>query len=183
MPRWVFEPGHTAASFSVRHMMVTWVRGQFSDVHGWLDFDLQNPLRGSLHVEIAAAKIWSGEPERDAHLRSADFLDVENHPQITFDGNFSEQIGESDFKVRGELTIRGVHREVVLDVRYLGQWSTPWWEGDQDLGPRTRAGFTGRTQINRHDFGVSWNGELENGGVVVGHDVLITLDAEAILEP
>lgn len=163
-------------------MMVTWVRGHFKDVHGTLDWDLGNPLGGSMEVSLDARKIWSGEPDRDAHLRSADFLDVESYPVIRFKGRFSERVGENDFKVRGELTIRGVTRPVLLKVRYLGSWRTPWWEGNRDLGPKTRAGFFARTQINRHDFGVRWNSELERGGVVVGDDVLITLDAEAILE-
>lgn len=182
MAKWTFEPGHTAAEFCVRHMMVTWVRGHFKDVHGSLEWDLANPLGGPIEVTIDAGKIWSGEPDRDAHLRSADFLDVENHPAITLRGKLTDRIGENDYRVRGELTLRGVTRPLSLEVRYLGQWRTPWWEGNRDLGPKTRAGFFARGQINRHDFGVSWNSQLERGGTVVGDDVLITVDAEAILE-
>jgi polyisoprenoid-binding protein YceI len=182
MSKWTFEPGHTAAGFAVRHMMVTWIRGSFGDVHGTLNIDLDRPVGGSLHVEIDAARIWTGDAARDDHLRAADFLDVENHPKITFEGKVTDRIGETDVKVTGDLVIRGVKRQVVMDVRSLGQWATPWWEGNKDLGPRTRAGFTGTTRINRYDFGMSWNGDLEKGGVVVGSDVLITLDAEAILE-
>lgn len=162
-------------------MMVTWVRGHFKDVHGTLDFDPKVPLQGRVDVIIDARNIWTGEPTRDDHLRSGDFLDVENHPQIHFNGRFTECIGETDFKVVGSLMIRGVRRETILDLRYLGQWQTPWWEGDRDVGPKTRAGFTGRTRINRHDFGVSWQDQMAQGGVVVSDDILITLDAEAIL--
>ena len=92
-------------------------------------------------------------------------------------------LGASEYEISGELTIRGVTRPVVLAVRCLGQWSTPWWEDGVDKGPKTRAGFVATTRINRHDFGVSWNSPLDAGGVVVGDDVAITIDAEAILEP
>ncbi len=182
MPKWTFEPGHSAAEFSVRHMMVTWVRGFFPNVHGTLDFDLDHPLDGSLKVDIDASKIWTGEADRDGHLRAAAFLDVEKHPTITYRGKFVDRIGQNEFKVKGDLAIKGVTREVQMDVRYLGQWPTPWWEGGKDIGPKIRAGFVANTVVNRHDFGVSWNGDLENGGVVVGSDVLIRVDAEAILD-
>ncbi len=91
-------------------------------------------------------------------------------------------MGDHDFRLTGQLTVRGVTREVLLKVRYLGQWKTPWWEGGVDKGPKIRAGFLAKTTINRHDFGVSWNSPLDNGGIVVGNQVEITIDAEAILE-
>ena len=181
MPKWFFEPGHTAAEFSVRHMMVTNVRGHFKNVRGTLVFDPANPAASSAEVEIAAAGIWSGEPDRDAHLKSADFLDVEKYPKITFKGNKVEMTGASDANLTGELTVRGVTRAVALRVHYLGQWQTPWWEDGVDKGPKTRAGFVATTTVNRHDFGVIWNGTLDRGGVVVGNTVEITIDAEAIL--
>lgn len=183
MARWFLEPGHTAAEFSVRHMMVTEVRGHFKDVHGTLDLDEADPTRGSVEVTIDARKLWSGEPERDAHLRSADFLDVEAHPEIRFSGRVAKLVGPSEWLVDGELTLRGVRRPVRLEVRRIGQWSTPWWEGGVDRGPRIRAGFVATARIDRRDFGVSWNGPLENGGVVVGDEVAITIDAEAIRAP
>ena len=182
MAKWIFEPGHTAAEFCARHMMVTWVRGHFKNIRGTLFFDPVNPRAASVEVTIDANGIWSGDPDRDAHLRSADFLDAENHSQIVFKGNEVELIGENDATLIGELTIRGVTRKVALSVRYLGQWQTPWWEGGVDKGPKTRAGFTATTTINRLDFGVSWNAPLEKHGVVVGNTVEITIDAEAILE-
>ena len=182
MPRWSFEPGHTAAGFCARHMMVTYVRGHFKDVHGTLEFDPEKPTAASVEVIIDAAGLWTGEPDRDAHLRSADFLDVEKHPQITFRGSRVEVMGGHDYVVTGNLTIRGVTREAKLKVRYLGQWQTPWWEDGVDKGPKTRAGFWAETTINRHDFGVSWNSTLDRGGVVVGDAVEIVIDAEAILE-
>ena len=182
MARWTFEPGHTAAEFRVRHMMVTWVRGAFKDVHGTLDFDPDNPAASSVEVTIDAAKIWSGEEARDAHLKNADFLDVENHPTITFKGGEVEVFSAHDYAVTGELTIRGVTRPARLDVRYLGQWDTPWWEDGVDKGPMRRAGFVAETRINRQDFGVSWNATLDQGGVVVGDTVHIVIDAEALLD-
>jgi polyisoprenoid-binding protein YceI len=182
MAKWFFEPGHTAAEFRVRHKMVSWVRGHFKDVHGTLDFDPENPREASAEVTIDARKLWTGEPDRDAHLKSADFLDVENHPTITFRGRGVMLCGADEARFGGDLTIRGVTRPVTLDVRPLGQWQTPWWEGNVDKGPKTRAGFVATTLINRHDFGVSWNSTLDRGGFVVGDDVHITVDAEAILE-
>ncbi len=182
MADWFFEPGHTAAEFCVRHMMVTHVRGHFKNVQGKLVFDPQNPRESRVQVRIDAKSIWTGEPDRDAHLRSADFLDVEHHPEITFTGDKVEVVGNHDYVLGGRLSIRGISRDVSLKVSYQGQWATPWWEGGVDKGPKTRAGFLARTLINRHDFGVSWNSTLDRGGVVVGNEVEITIDAEAILE-
>jgi polyisoprenoid-binding protein YceI len=177
MTTWVFEPGHTAAEFCVRHMMVTWVRGHFKDIHGTLEFDPDNPATLSMAVEIAPQKLWTGEPQRDEHLRSADFLDVANHPTITFQSTEAERVGASDYEVTGNLTIRGVTHPVILDLHYLGRWRTPYNEARV-----TRVGFTGTARLDRHDFGVSWNSSMENAGVVAGSDVLITADVEAILE-
>jgi len=182
MAKWSFEPGHSAAEFRARHMMVSYVRGHFKNVHGNLKFDPDNPKDSSVEAVIDAKGIWTGEPQRDDHLRSADFLDVANHPQITFRGNDVEILGGNDFRVSGDLTIRGVTRKAALDVHYLGQWQTPWWEDGVDKGPKTRAGFVATTTINRHDFGVSWNDTIDRGGVVVGNNVDITIDVEAILE-
>jgi len=186
MAKWTFEPGHTAAEFRARHMMVTYVRGSFKNVQGTLDFDSKNARLSSVEVTIDAAEIWTGEPQRDAHLRSPDFLDAENHPQITFRGDQVELVGDHDYVVTGELTIRGVTRSVPLRVSYLGEWQTPWWEEDEgewvDKGPKLRAGFVAQTEINRHDFGVSWSDTIDKGGVVVGDTVSITIDVEAIWE-
>jgi len=174
MAKWAFEPGHTAAEFCVRHMMVTFVRGHFKNIHGTLEFDPDNPAAGTVEVEIQSGQLWSGEPERDDHLRSGDFLDVASHPVITFRSTNVRRVAGNEYKVTGDLVIRGVKRPVTLQTRYLGKWNTPFND--------TRVGFAAETVINRHDFGVSWNAEMENGGIVVGSDVLITIDAEAILE-
>ncbi len=182
MANWTFEPGHTAAEFRARHMMITWVRGHFKDVHGRMDFDPDHPAAASLHVEIDAGRLWTGEPDRDAHLKSADFLDVANHPKILFRSSRVEQIGANHYQVAGDLTIRGITRPATLDVHYLGQWQTPYWEDGVDKGPLTRAGFSATTSINRHDFQCSWNAPLEKSGVVVGREVYIDIDVEALLD-
>jgi polyisoprenoid-binding protein YceI len=178
---WIFEPGHTEAEFRARHMMVTWVRGLFKDIHGTLELDLDRCLDATFQGEIDAAGIWTGQPERDAHLRAADFLDVENHPKITFKGRFTERTGDTAFKGSVELTIRGVARTVPLDVTYLGEWKTPFWVGEENKGDMRRIGFEASARLNRHDFGVSWQDELPGGGVVVGNEIELMLDVEAIL--
>lgn len=180
--RWTFEPGHTAAEFAVRHMMVTWVRGHFKNVNGSLEFDPAAPERSKFDAVIEAATLWSGEPARDAHLKSADFLDVEHYPHITFESDRVELVGPEDANVHGRVTIRGVTKPLTFQVHFLGTWLTPWWEDGMDKGPKTRAGFVATGRLNRHDFGVSWNSQLDRGGIVVGNDVEITLDAEAIKE-
>jgi polyisoprenoid-binding protein YceI len=180
MPTWTFEPGHTAAEFRAKHMMVTWVRGHFKNVRGKVQFDPQDPAAGSVEVEIDASGIWTGEPARDDHLRSADFLDAQHYPKIVFKSRKVQNAGKNKFDVTGDLTIRGITKPAFLNVEYLGEWQTPWWEDGVDKGPKTRAGFTATTKINRQDFKVSWNSNLEKGGIVVGDDVFITIDAEAI---
>ena len=182
MAKWFFEPGHTAAAFCARHMMVTYVRGHFKDIHGQLDFDPENPAALSLQAAIDAKGISSGGGERDEHLRDADFLDVENHPTITFASTGVEIVGDHDYRVTGDLTLRGVTRSVELKVRYLGQWPTAWWEDGVDKGPILRAGFVAEGAISRQDFGISWNAVMDRGGLVVGDTVEITIDAEAVQE-
>jgi polyisoprenoid-binding protein YceI len=182
MATWVFEPGHTAAEFRARHMMVCWVRGHFKDVHGSLEFDPDNPTQLALEATLQAAKLWTGEQQRDDHLRSGDFLDVGKHPAITFKSTSSKCVGASDYEVAGVLSIRGISRPILLDMHYLGRWRTPYWTAAGDAGPIARVGFVGETRINRHDFQVSWTGQLENGGLIVGDEVIIHVDVEALLE-
>jgi len=182
MAKWVFEPGHTAAEFRARHMMVSWVRGHFKDVHGWLEFDPDNPTQLSLETTIQANLLWTGEPQRDNHLRSPDFLDVAQHRTISFKSTASKCVGPTDYEVTGDLSIRGVSRPVVVEMHYLGKWRTPYWTDAGDAGPISRVGFVGQTRINRRDFQVSWNGDLENRGVVVSDEVFITVDVEALQE-
>ena len=181
MSTWIFEPGHTEAEFRARHMMVTWVRGLFKDVHGRLELDFDHCLEATFEGESDATGIWTGEAQRDEHLRSADFLDVENHPRIRFSGRFSERTGATTFKGLVDLTIRGVTRTVPLDVHYMGEWLTPWWMDGESKGTLRRIGFEATARVNRHDFGVSWQDEMPGGGVVVSDEIELTIDAEAIL--
>ena len=118
----------------------------------------------------------------DANLRSADFFDVENHPQISFPGKLTERTGDINFKAVADLTIRGITNEVEMDVAYLGQWKTPFWDGDENKGTLTRIGFEAKTRIDRHDFAVSWQDKIPGGGVVVSNEIEVTLDIEAILD-
>jgi polyisoprenoid-binding protein YceI len=181
MATWIFEPGHTEAEFRARHMMVTWVRGLFKDIHGQLELDWDRCLEATFQGEIAAGGIWTGQPQRDEHLRAADFLDVQNHPKITFTGRFTERTGGTTFKGEVELTIRGVTRTVPLDIASLGEWKAPFWVGDENRGELRRIGLEATARINRHDFGVSWQDEMPGGGVVVSNEIDLALDVEAIL--
>src|SRR5262245_54398221 len=160
MTRWTFNEAHTAAEFCVRHMMITYVRGTFKNLQGTLEFDPDRPVDAWTQVSIDAATLWSGEPERDEHLRSEDFLDVAHHPRIVFRSTSVVPVARNEYRVTGDLSIRGVTRAVSLDVRYLGQARSPFND--------TRIGFTATARINRHDFGVSWNADLRDTGFVVG---------------
>jgi len=173
MATWNLDPAHTSAEFSVRHMMITTVRGGFRNITGTLEFDPANPAAARVEAVIQTAEMTStGLADRDNHLKSADFLDVANYPTITFKSTRVEPAGENRAKIYGDLTIRGVTRQVVIEAEYLGAVASPW--GDQ------RAGFTGSTTINREDFGLTWNMALEAGGWLVGKEVKIALDVEAI---
>jgi len=177
---WILEPGHTEVEFRAMHMMVTWVRGLFKDIHGRLEFDWESCLESTFEGEIDATKIWTGEPTRDEHLRSADFFDVASHPLITFKGRFTERTGDTEFNAEAEITIRGITRTVPMDISYLGRWETPWWVGDNNVGTIRRMGFQGRARVNRHDFGVSWQDNLPGGGRVVSDQIELVLDVEAV---
>lgn len=180
--KWFLEPGHTAAEFRARHMMVTWIRGSFRNVRGQLEFDPANPRELAVDAIIDASTCWTGVEMRDNHLRSPDFLACERYPEIRFKSTGLTEVGPVDYRVAGNLTIRDVTRPVTLAVRFLGTSETPWWEDGVDKGPKTRAGFVGRTRIDRYDFGVNWNDTLPGGGVVVSPQIDIVIDAEAIKE-
>ena len=183
MEAWTFEPGHTEAGFRARHMMVTWVQGLFKDVHGRMTFGFDDALATTFDGEIDATKLWTGEPVRDAHLRSADFFDVENHPSIPFAGRFTERVGATHFRATADLTIRGTTGAVGLDVAYTGEWETPFWVGEENRGVMRRIGFEASGSVDRRAFGVSWNDELPGGGfVITPNEIPITIDVEAIAD-
>ncbi len=171
--QWQIDPAHSAAHFSVRHLMISNVRGEFTKLTGSAVLDPVDPSKSTVEVTIQAASINTREPQRDEHLRSADFLDVANYPTITFKSKRNEAVELEYFKLTGDLTIRGVTKEVTLDV----EGPTP---PVKDPWGNVRAGVTASTKINRKDFGLVWNALVEGGGVMVGDEVKITIEAELI---
>ncbi len=172
MAQWDFEAGHTSVAFAVRHLMITIVRGHYKNIQGTLQIDPAAPADSSVEVSIDAASFSTEEKERDDHLRSPNFLEVEKYPTINFKSTHVEQTGYSNYKVTGVLTIRGTARPVTLDVQSFGPVDTPFGN--------TRIGFLATTRINREDFGMSWNSAMPGGGFVVGKEVEIMIDVEAI---
>ena len=175
MATWKFDPAHTAVTFTTRHMMVTTVHGRFAPPTGKLEFDPANPAASYVEAEIDAKTVSTGVDQRDNHLRSADFLEVEKFPTITYKSTKIEVTGENEGKITGDLTIHGVTHPVTLNVEHLGVVDSPF--GDK------RAGFTASTKINREDWGLTYNAAIEAGGFVVGKELKIELDVEAILVP
>lgn len=169
---WGFDIAHSSVNFWVRHLMVSKVHGRFTKWSGSFEFDEANPAASHVDVQIDAASIDTKEPQRDGHLRSPDFLAVEKHPNITFHSTGVESSSGEGYRLKGDLTIRGVTKPVLLEVEYAGRVKDPW--GGE------RAGFTAKTSINRKDFGLSWNQALEAGGVVVGDKVEISIEVEAV---
>ena len=169
---WQIDPVHTTVDFAVKHLMISTVRGTFGAVAGTIVLDEENPAASYVTAEIGAASIDTRQEQRDAHLRSPDFFDVEKFPAITFRSTRVEGLGGGRFDVAGDLTIRGVTRPVVLEVTDEGRGGDPW-------GGR-RAGFSASTKIDRRDFGLTWNQALETGGVLVGNDVRISLEVQAV---
>ena len=168
---WQIDPAHSLVEFGVKHMMFTTVKGRFTQVGGTIVHDDADPAGSSVQVEIPVASITTGDEKRDGHLRSADFFDVETYPTITFRSTRVEPVGGDRLRVVGELTIHGVTREVTLDTTFNGRGTNPW--GQQV------AGYTAETQIDRGDYGLTWNAALEAGGVLVGDKVKIQLEIEA----
>jgi polyisoprenoid-binding protein YceI len=169
---WAIDPAHTSVQFSVRHMMVSNVRGEFGKVSGTVQGDQTAPATAIIDASIDATSINTREPKRDEHLKSPDFLDVAKYPTITFKSKRIEPAGPGSFKVTGDLTLHGVTKEVVLDVSDV----TP---PIKDPMGKTRAGAHATTKINRKDFGVNWSKAMDSGGVMVGDDVTITIEVEA----
>ncbi|NJL93416.1 MAG: polyisoprenoid-binding protein [Anaerolineae bacterium] len=174
MARWKIDVPHTLVEFSVRHMMVTTVRGSFERFDGFMDFDAENPANSYVEVQIETASINTRTADRDAHLRSGDFFEAEKHPHMIFKSNKIEITGENSGKIYGDLTIRDVTRPVVLEVEHFGQGTNPY-------GMQV-AGFGATTSINREDFGLTWNQALEAGGVLVSKDVRMELNVQAVLQ-
>jgi len=167
------DPAHSSAQFVVRHMMITNVRGGFSSVKGTVVYDAENPTDSSVQAEIDVNTIATLDAQRDAHLKSADFLDAENHPVITFKSKKVEVTGDEEAKVTGDLTIHGVTKEVVLKVE------GPTSEGKDPWGG-IRIGASASTKIKRSDFGLTWNAALETGGIMVGDELKIEIEVQMV---
>lgn len=169
---WNLDLTHSGINFSVRHMVFAKVRGRFSAWSGRATLDPQDLTRSRVEVEIDSASIDTGVADRDTHLRSADFLDVERFPALRFVSGEVEKVGGDRYRVHGELTIRDVTRPVVLDVEYGGEAKDPW--GNQ------RVAFTATTSLDRGDFGLQWNQVLEAGGVLVGERIDVEIEVQAV---
>ena len=169
---WQIDQGHSEISFSAKHLMISTVRGRFNTYTGTVEADEQNPIAAVVNVQIDASSLVTGDEKRDGHLRSPDFLDVEQFPYITFKSTKVEQVDETNGKLIGDLTIRDVTKPVVLNFEYAGQAKTPWGT--------TSAGFSASTKISRKEWGLNWNVALETGGWLVGDQITISIELELV---
>lgn len=170
---WKLDPAHSVAEFKVKHMMISNVKGSFTGLTGTLIEDKNDPARSSVEASIDINTLNTGDAQRDAHLKSPDFFHHEQHPQMTFKSTKVEKKGDDEYTVTGDLTLHGTTKPVTFKVEGP---STP----TKDPWGNTRIGLSATAKINRKDFGLSWNAALETGGVLVGEDVQITIDAEFI---
>lgn len=169
---WNIDLAHSGVSFSVRHMVISKVRGRFAKFGGKLELDENDLANSKVDLTIDASSIDTGIPDRDNHLRSPDFFDVAKFPELRFSSKRVEKVSDTEYRLVGDLTIRDVTREVTLEVEYGGRAKDPW--GNQ------RAGFVARAHLDRKDFGLGWNQLLEAGGVLVGERVDIEIELEAL---
>jgi polyisoprenoid-binding protein YceI len=169
---WAIDPSHSHVGFGIKHLMIATVRGSFTQVQGTVTGDESDPTSASIDITIPTASVTTGDEKRDAHLRSPDFFDVARYPTMTFRGKRVEPRSKEAFRVIGDLTIRDVTREVVLDVDMLGRAKDPWG--------KEHAAFEATTKIKRGDYGLTWNAALETGGVLVGDEVKISIEAQLL---
>jgi polyisoprenoid-binding protein YceI len=169
---YAIDPSHSRIGFVARHAMVTKIRGSFNEFEGSGHFDAENPTKSHLQLTIQAASIDTRNADRDAHLRSNDFFDMETYPTITFASTAVAQTGDDEYRVTGDLTIKGVSRPVTVELEYTGTAVDPY--GNQ------RIGFEGKTTVNRKEWGVNWNAALEAGGVLVSEKVTLEFEVSAI---
>ena len=172
---WTIDASHTQIQFSVRHMMISNVRGRFENFDGTVELDETKPENSKIEVKIDASTINTRDAQRDGHLKSPDFFDVEKYPSISYVSKKIKQIDETHGQVIGDLTIHGKTQEVVLNAEFNGKAKSPWGT--------TSAGFSAETKINRKNFGLEWNQALETGGLLVGEDITINIDLELVKQP
>lgn len=172
---WQIDSSHSHIQFTVRHMMISRVRGSFESFSGTVNLNEETPSESTVAVSIDAGSIRTRDEQRDGHLKSPDFLDVENFPALTFASTKVERTGTKSAKLYGDLTIRDITRPVVLDVEYVGQAKSPWGT--------VSAGFNASTKINRKEWNLTWNQALETGGVLVGEEIAIDIELELVKQP
>jgi polyisoprenoid-binding protein YceI len=172
MAKWIIDPDHSVAGFAVRHLTIANVRGQFNKVTGTIQYEPDDLPHSSVDVVIETSTITTGIKKRDEHLLSPDFLDASKYPEIQFKSTKAESSGRNRIKVAGDLTIHGITRPVNMEMEYSGPVKSPF-------GGEITMGFSARTKVNRDDFGITWNEIMEDGGVMVGREVEITIDVEA----
>ena len=170
--RWRFDPTHTRIGFSTRHAMVTKVRGAFNDFEGLITVDSDNPERSQVRLTVEVASIDTRNADRDQHLRTNDFFDAPHYPKITFVSSRVDHVDESHFIVSGDLTIRGVTKEISIPIDFVGV--------ERDPTGNLRAGFEGSRRVDRRDFGLNWNTALDSGGVLVSDKVTLEFEVSAI---
>ena len=173
MAKWIIDPDHSVAAFSIRHMTVAFVHGQLNDVSGTIVFDPDNDTGMKIEFKIGVSSIITGIKKRDDHLKSADFFDIEKFPEISFKSHKVRRTGDSRNRISGSLTIHGITKTVTLDIDVAGPAKSTSGE--------TSIGITGNTILNREEFAITWNQPLQNNGVMVGKEVVISVDLEADL--
>jgi polyisoprenoid-binding protein YceI len=169
---WRFDPTHSRIGFSTRHAMVTKVRGAFNDIEGVMYVDVDNPANSKVNVRIKVASIDTRNAQRDEHLRTNDFFDAPNYPEITFDSTRIDQVGDNSYIVNGNLTIRGITRELGIPIEFMGV--------ERDAYGQLRAGFEGSRRIDRQQFGVKWNTALDSGGLLVSDKITLEFEISAV---
>jgi polyisoprenoid-binding protein YceI len=169
---YAIDPAHSSVHFAVRHLMISKVRGTFDKLSGTIELPSTGNIPRAINVSIEAASINTREPQRDGHLRSGDFLEVERYPTLSFVSTSVTPAGDSDFTITGQLEIHGTKHEVTINASVTGAGKDPWGND--------RVAYEGTTKIHRKDFGLVWNQALETGGVAVGDEIEVTLDVEAI---
>lgn len=172
---WEIDAAHSEVNFSVRHMMISNVRGQFQTFSGTIDFDETNPANTTVAVQIDVASLSTGDEKRDTHLKSADFFDAEHYPHLTFHSTRVAVKDQTHAVLYGDLTIRDSAHEIALDVEFNGLAKSPWGT--------TNAGFSAKAQLKRKQWGLNWNVALETGGWLVGDDININIDLEIVKQP
>ena len=169
---WTVDAAHSHLGFAIKHLMIATVRGRFTQAQGTVTVDESNPATATIDIAVPTASVDTGDEKRDAHLRSADFFDVERYPNITFRSKRVEATSDNSFRIVGDLTIRDVTREVVLDAELLGRAKDPWGQ--------ERAAFEATTKFKRSEYSLTWNAALETGGVLVGDEVKVELEVQLI---